>query len=1033
MTYCILTLTYTFIDWDCLRRGNPLKNQTIREKLLQTKLQGFAHRQQEMTALSNTLHDRSTEIRLTNIFGFGGVGKSLLLLKFLDDLRKNSPSVRTAYARGQESSSPISIMDEIRREFVLNESSDSFSKSNFPNVGLSDQTLKLLEEMDQSQLRRTLGSYFDRSEIENLCFDLGIDIDELPSNSKTELVREFLLFTNRHGLSSKLATHLASNYPDILLHIPGTGGQLLPNAQITTPWRQYDTLRAKFSAIQNQVEAAIVGNRARYEAFKASHTTNPFMLDSIGESSAYGYLRSVLPQYNLNTYMKAEAELAVAFGEALGEISDKHDGIVLIFDNFETLDHIETWFQDGLLKCLPANCFVVISSRKQLSLEQWRDWNSILNFIQINPFSRDETIAFLKENNVNDASIQGEIHLATKGIPVLLTIIVENLKRGTDISVISSQYLSLDELLFSSLFSHINDKNYVKLIQECAFFRRLDLDLFDAVCQRLNLDTQFSDIKQYLFLERFTDGTFAIQRSVREIVTSYLVKSAPKRYVESHRAAASIFASRIAELSHYDKSWLGNVVEHVHHSCSFSLQEGFRVFQQYSLVFDSFDHLHPLLVLKSLLAEMRNHSWKELTHKHWLAFLDAKVAESFGKWKEADKIYIQLLNNPNLDRQLKEELYAKIGDLYCNHSLKYTTQVYQAYFDAAQRSKNTKKIAVALKKQGDVLVYQGNWRLACEKYESSLQLARASGDPIDIAWLYLSLGYAYRVNGEWTRAFRYIKLAHGLFVEHKNEYGMGISLRIQGQLQYGVHEYELAYKSYFASCKITAKSGDKFNTARTAINIGKSLAALNRFGEAESYVKAGLSIFDQLDAPFPVAAAQIIRASIFRRLGNRSIAIEHAKRGLQMLRDIESPAYILKALVELMQIYNEDKEYSKVLELSDEAFQMGYEASLIDNLSKSHFIVAQIHLNQNNVSLAIEHFDKALLLALRFNIFAFDNCIAELKRVLGHENETLSDLLRSELKLRWKDEERVLLESEMAKRERVLMQKLSRQNVLEKL
>ena len=46
--------------------------------------------------------------------------------------------------------------------------------------------------------------YFNKTELETLCFDLGIDKDNLPNATKQELAQEIILYCERHGTLDRL-------------------------------------------------------------------------------------------------------------------------------------------------------------------------------------------------------------------------------------------------------------------------------------------------------------------------------------------------------------------------------------------------------------------------------------------------------------------------------------------------------------------------------------------------------------------------------------------------------------------------------------------------------------------------------------------------------------------------------------------------------------------------------------------------------------------------------------------------------------
>jgi ActR/RegA family two-component response regulator len=59
-------------------------------------------------------------------------------------------------------------------------------------------------KVDKGKLRQILTDYFNESELRNLCFDLSVDYDGLPGDSKDDKARELISYMERHGRLSEL-------------------------------------------------------------------------------------------------------------------------------------------------------------------------------------------------------------------------------------------------------------------------------------------------------------------------------------------------------------------------------------------------------------------------------------------------------------------------------------------------------------------------------------------------------------------------------------------------------------------------------------------------------------------------------------------------------------------------------------------------------------------------------------------------------------------------------------------------------------
>jgi hypothetical protein len=71
------------------------------------------------------------------------------------------------------------------------------------------------EQPHLAQLRQILSERFDESELHTLCFDLGIDYQDLPSQAKADKARELVEYLDRHGRIAQLAEFGQKLRPDI--------------------------------------------------------------------------------------------------------------------------------------------------------------------------------------------------------------------------------------------------------------------------------------------------------------------------------------------------------------------------------------------------------------------------------------------------------------------------------------------------------------------------------------------------------------------------------------------------------------------------------------------------------------------------------------------------------------------------------------------------------------------------------------------------------------------------------------------------
>ncbi|MFP4441019.1 MAG: effector-associated domain EAD1-containing protein [Chloroflexaceae bacterium] len=55
------------------------------------------------------------------------------------------------------------------------------------------------DQEDRSRLRQLLTRHFDRSELQTLCFELGVAYDDLPEGGRVDKIRELITYLERRG------------------------------------------------------------------------------------------------------------------------------------------------------------------------------------------------------------------------------------------------------------------------------------------------------------------------------------------------------------------------------------------------------------------------------------------------------------------------------------------------------------------------------------------------------------------------------------------------------------------------------------------------------------------------------------------------------------------------------------------------------------------------------------------------------------------------------------------------------------------
>lgn len=75
--------------------------------------------------------------------------------------------------------------------------------------------------VDRVQLRQLIEAAFNTNEIADLCFDMGIDHEQLPRTEKSAMIRELILYCERHNRVADLLAQFRRLRPDLAALLSG--------------------------------------------------------------------------------------------------------------------------------------------------------------------------------------------------------------------------------------------------------------------------------------------------------------------------------------------------------------------------------------------------------------------------------------------------------------------------------------------------------------------------------------------------------------------------------------------------------------------------------------------------------------------------------------------------------------------------------------------------------------------------------------------------------------------------------------------
>lgn len=91
-----------------------------------------------------------------------------------------------------------------------------FSNSSFESTSDQIYTLPRTNSISLVELARILTNYFNLSELQGLCFELGLDFDDLAGSGKSDKARELVNYLNRRGRIPELTRLIQQLRPNAM-------------------------------------------------------------------------------------------------------------------------------------------------------------------------------------------------------------------------------------------------------------------------------------------------------------------------------------------------------------------------------------------------------------------------------------------------------------------------------------------------------------------------------------------------------------------------------------------------------------------------------------------------------------------------------------------------------------------------------------------------------------------------------------------------------------------------------------------------
>jgi len=279
-----------------------------------------------------------------------------------------------------------------------------------------------------------------------------------------------------------------------------------------------------------------------------------------------------------------------------------------------------------------------------------------------------------------------------------------------------------------------------------------------------------------------------------------------------------------------------------------------------------------------------------LLHKLYIAVGDMKSAEVYARdayafYRRADDHYgmVDALNG-----------LGQLAFIRCDYP-----RAIDHVVEAIELSKGDNiRMARLIGNLGRIEILNGNWGSAEENLKTALKLSSELGQRISIARNYLSLGYLYIRQRQFTLAMRELKSAESIIKEDNYLREKVILAEYMGELAYETGDVVLAKRILTDAYALARElAPDSSLVTQITRRLAQVEQVLDNLDEALKLAQKSYDLSTKIGERAEIGLSQIAMAEIFASRGNLPTALEYGQNALETVRQVGDPYDIGRTLI----------------------------------------------------------------------------------------------------------------------------------------
>lgn len=857
---------------------------------------------------------------------------------------------------------------------------------------------------------------------------------------KSSLLRMFRLYSRNRGHPVALFSgDEAKTQIEILsAWAKELRGEALELPNFTQMLEQYRTIQLKVEQKAQGKLSEKLGKTAAQMIVQTAASAIPIVgiplsiLGGAGVEALTDWLHGFLSQPQIEFLLDPTKKLTDSFLDDLAQCAaslqrvqpPRH--IILLLDTIEQMITFDNWICD-LAQRLHPNILLVIAGRIIPDWNrQWPGWMAQTQIEELPPMSEEVMRVLVlryyttqRGGEPNKAQVESIIRFA-RGLPLAVTSAVQLWVRYgvEDFQMVQSQVVAD---LARQLTKGVSDQ-ILPVLTASATLRWFNKELLKVIMLETPSDSIYNELRWFPFVRSRVEG-LAVHDLVREILDDTLQVDEPQRYREMHLRAAVYFRAQMTTVMREEAT--GLALEELYHRVRADEAEGIKLFVNMAEELARYSLLNQL---RTVLSDANNYTLKRENSRLWLKYYEAHLAQLEGRLTNPELVFQSIGESEQAEPKLQAYALCDWGSVVrWPHGGKPAdaAKAAQVLEKGLALHPLDAKLVIGLTELCEAYTRLDRWNEAFDGLEKARKFCSQLEDYYGVAYICNRQKVLHLVQGEWKEGIQGEKDgldALAKLSDSEQFYIKGLLLGEFGIAWVMAGRYAEGEHNMREAAKLAKRTNSIWSVNRFLRDLGLFLVVQEKYVEADAIFVESRNVEESL-AEENVTGLGILWAFwglSYLRQGEIEKAKEYLERSQNMLEELnkwDSPYHLyplgvlheqlhdwdqaesyyrqcldlhwaglryydVGSLVSLTRVKYAQKDYDAIpsllnkLELQFQQYEFNDHLSTV-RLMQGHMAWdGLIPQSEQGFNIALNHYQHALIYALRFNRFLLDEILS---------------------------------------------------------